>query len=137
MCKDIFKYLLPIIPPAFSSHSTYFPKFSKRYSYRLAWHVLKRRLLNSKMELIVSLVRKISAFFLKLTLEWEYIVPSRLENAFPLGFHLDFKCLWQNTYYIFTAYGDFPGGSNGKASVHIAGDPGSIPGSGKFPWRRK
>ena len=28
---------------------------------------------------------------------------------------------------------DFPGGSDSKASVYNAGDPGSIPGSGKFP----
>ena len=26
-----------------------------------------------------------------------------------------------------------PGGSNGKASAYNAGDPGSIPGSGRFP----
>ena len=26
---------------------------------------------------------------------------------------------------------DFPGGSDGKASVYNAGDPGSIPGSGR------
>ena len=31
----------------------------------------------------------------------------------------------------------FPGGSEGKASVCNAGDPGSIPGFGKIPWRRK
>ena len=33
------------------------------------------------------------------------------------------------------AYGnqDFPGGSDGKASVYNAGDLGSIPGSGRFP----
>ena len=31
----------------------------------------------------------------------------------------------------------FPGGSDGKASARNAGDPGSIPGSGRFPWRRK
>ena len=31
----------------------------------------------------------------------------------------------------------FPGGSDGKASVCNAGDLGSIPGSGRFPWRRK
>ena len=30
-------------------------------------------------------------------------------------------------------YGDFPGGSDGKASVYNAGDLGSIPGSGRFP----
>ena len=28
---------------------------------------------------------------------------------------------------------DFPGGSDGKASDYNAGDPGSIPGSGRFP----
>ena len=28
---------------------------------------------------------------------------------------------------------DFPGGSDGKASVYGAGDPGSIPGSGRSP----
>ena len=27
----------------------------------------------------------------------------------------------------------FPGGSDGKESVYNAGDPGSIPGSGRFP----
>ena len=32
---------------------------------------------------------------------------------------------------------DFPGGSDSKASVYNAGDPGSIPGLGRFPWRRK
>ena len=29
--------------------------------------------------------------------------------------------------------GDFPGGSDGKASVYNVGDLGSIPGSGRFP----
>ena len=28
---------------------------------------------------------------------------------------------------------DFPGGSDGKASVYTVGDLGSIPGSGRFP----
>ena len=28
---------------------------------------------------------------------------------------------------------DFPGGSDGKASVYSAGDPGSIPGLGRSP----
>ena len=31
----------------------------------------------------------------------------------------------------------FPGGSDGKESVCNAGDPGSIPGLGMTPWRRK
>ena len=31
----------------------------------------------------------------------------------------------------------FPGGSEVKASACTAGDLGSIPGSGKIPWRKK
>ena len=31
----------------------------------------------------------------------------------------------------------FPGGSEVKASACNVGEPGSIPGSGRFPWRRK
>ena len=31
---------------------------------------------------------------------------------------------------------DFPGGSDGKASVYNVGDPSSIPGSGRFPGER-
>ena len=34
-------------------------------------------------------------------------------------------------------YNCFPGGSEVKASASNAGEPGSIPGSGRFPWRRK
>ena len=36
----------------------------------------------------------------------------------------------------FTCMG-FPGGSEVKVSACNAGDLGSIPGSGRFPWRRK
>ena len=32
---------------------------------------------------------------------------------------------------------DFPDGSGSKASVYNEGDLGSIPGLGRFPWRRK
>ena len=32
---------------------------------------------------------------------------------------------------------DFPGGSGSKASVYNEADLGSIPGLGRFPWRRK
>ena len=31
----------------------------------------------------------------------------------------------------------FPGGAEGKASARNAGELGSIPGWGRFPWRRK
>ena len=31
----------------------------------------------------------------------------------------------------------FPGDSDGKESACNAGDPDSIPGSGRFPWRRE
>ena len=33
----------------------------------------------------------------------------------------------------FSSTNDFPGGSDGKTSAHNAGDPGSIPGSGRSP----
>ena len=31
----------------------------------------------------------------------------------------------------------FPGGSDGKESSYNVGDPASIPGSGRFLWRRE
>ena len=34
-------------------------------------------------------------------------------------------------------YQGLPWGSDGKESACNAGDPVSIPGSGRFPWRRK
>ena len=34
---------------------------------------------------------------------------------------------------VLCTYGDFPGGSDGKASAYNAGDPGSIPGLGRSP----
>ena len=33
-------------------------------------------------------------------------------------------------------YMGFPGSSAGKESAYNAADPSSIPGSGRFPWRR-
>ena len=38
-----------------------------------------------------------------------------------------------NVNYFTILLSDFPGGSDGKASVSNAGDPGSIPGSGRSP----
>ena len=35
--------------------------------------------------------------------------------------------------YLFNFYQDFPGGSDGKASVYNVGDPGSSPGLGRSP----
>ena len=37
------------------------------------------------------------------------------------------------SYYSLPILGDFSGNSDGKASVYNAGDPGSIPGSGRSP----
>ena len=47
---------------------------------------------------------------------------------------------WQidwETMEIVTDFIFFPGGSVSKESAHNAGDPGSIPGTGRSPWRRK
>ena len=43
---------------------------------------------------------------------------------------------FERTFYFVLGYsqlGDFPGGSDGKASVYNAGNPGSIPGLGRSP----
>ena len=41
------------------------------------------------------------------------------------------QCLWQHL--VLFAFGVFPGGLDGKASACNAGDPGSVPGSGRSP----
>ena len=41
--------------------------------------------------------------------------------------------IFNSKYYNLKIIIDFPGGSDGKASVYNAGDPGSIPGSGRPP----
>ena len=40
-------------------------------------------------------------------------------------------------YFKHSLFRGFPGGSVGKESTCSVGDPGSIPGFGKIPWRRK
>ena len=55
-------------------------------------------------------------------------------NAFYFCFNFCyFFLIWGGVYY---AMG-FLGSSDGKASAYNAEDPGSIPGSGRFPWRRR
>ena len=44
---------------------------------------------------------------------------------------------WCISFLVTCGFVDFPGGSDGKASVYKAGDPGLSPGFGKIPWRRK
>ena len=39
------------------------------------------------------------------------------------------RCFW----YAFSVHPGFPGGSDGKESACSAGDPGSVPGSGRSP----
>ena len=43
-----------------------------------------------------------------------------------------FERTYMSTYAEVKLY-DFPGGSEGKAPVYNAGDPGSVPGSGRSP----
>ena len=44
--------------------------------------------------------------------------------------------MYEKSLYFWFSLG-FPGGSEVKTSACNAGDLGSIPGSGRFPWRRK
>ena len=41
--------------------------------------------------------------------------------------------LWGTGFIILALQGDFPGGSDGKASAYNEGDQGSVPGSGRSP----
>ena len=41
--------------------------------------------------------------------------------------------MWLEIYVYLHILWEFPGGSDGKASAYNAGDPGSIPGSGRSP----
>ena len=44
---------------------------------------------------------------------------------------------WETDIYILDTYKlGFPGGSDSKESICNVGDPGSIPVSGRFPWKR-
>ena len=63
---------------------------------------------------------------------WSYPLSflSWVDLAF-LNPHLQDRCItyFQSSWEL----GDFPGGSDGKASAYNVGDPGSIPGSGRSP----
>ena len=58
-----------------------------------------------------------------------------LQLLYPHGLHLMFTATAEEdkNYYLHFTDGNFPGGSEGKASAYNAGDPGSIPGSGRSP----
>ena len=43
------------------------------------------------------------------------------------------ECSNDRTIVLISCASNFPGGSDGKASVYNAGDPGSSPGLGRFP----
>ena len=43
----------------------------------------------------------------------------------------------ENCFHVLAIVNITVGGSDGKASVYNVGDMGLIPGSGRFPWRRK
>ena len=56
-----------------------------------------------------------------------------LQLLLPTWLHLMFTetAEGDKNYYLHFTDGNFPGGSDGKASVYNVGDPGSIPGSGR------
>ena len=52
-------------------------------------------------------------------------------NIWDFTVHVLLKSGLENFEHYFTSVWDFPGGSDGKASVYNVGDPGSIPGLGR------
>ena len=53
------------------------------------------------------------------------------------GYHTKWVSLKEkDKYHQIYFYRGFPGSSAGKESAYNAADPGSVPGSGRFPWRR-
>ena len=62
--------------------------------------------------------------------------PGIMSPALTGGFFMT-SATWESILYIVLCILGFPGGSDSKASVCNAGDRGSIPGLGRFPWRRK
>ena len=66
-------------------------------------------------------VKTRSSVFLSLIFFFYCITSNQIPVAFPSPFCYPGICM------------DFPGGSDGKASVYNAGDLGLIPGSGRFP----
>ena len=94
-------------------------------------------------------------------LAWEFIVACKVLHHCPneiiyfIQINITLKCIINyiicifpysifylnlNIHYFFVSHLlllGFPGSSKGKESVSNAGDPSSIPGSGKIPWRRE
>ena len=75
---------------------------------------------------------------------WNYSAPKSWPSHIsgPLAFwdglpSICALCFSLNKSISYLSYLDFPGGSDGKASACNAGDPGSTPELGRFPWRRK
>ena len=78
-----------------------------------------------------------SLFPLDSNLENEQVKKDQNKNTLnPTNFHdlcIKFRLLTLLFWGCPSIYLDFPGGSDGKASVYNAVDPGSIPGSGRSP----
>ena len=66
----------------------------------------------------------------------EFLLNNQANFSFPLNLFFQWTLVIFNAFLI-DIVECFPGGSNGRESARNAGDPGSIPGSGRFPWRRE
>ena len=66
----------------------------------------------------------------------EHILSSGVAGPYVISVFNFLKC-YQNNFHNGSAIWGFPGGSDSKESACSAGDPGSIPGLGRFPWRRE
>ena len=68
-----------------------------------------------------------------LCLEFDWTLRWTWGQSEPDSIYKELLCLWHLPHSFFVVVVDFPGGSDGKVSVYNAGDPGSIPGLGRYP----
>ena len=88
--------------------------------------------LESFSQKIIGILKADFILFICLWLYWVFIAVCRLSVIVREGYSLD--SLYELLIVVAShAAAGFPGGSDGKASVYHAGDPGSIPGWGRSP----
>ena len=112
----------------------------------ILWWMMSLNMMCSSQEFTVSRAATCLSIWQTPTHLWRSFIssvrPAPNIHSLPGSYSLTplFSC--QNTYYFLFIcilyikyYLGFPGGSDSKESAYNAGDPGSVPGLGRSPWR--